>query len=954
MLAAARAAVVLLLLLLSAAPALCGERTIWPATSGWASKWITIYNNAIGDMKVGATWQKQTCFGYVVFPIDQIDSSEITNAELKYYVAEDAVDDADPVIIARYHVPSAYTDTISLELTSNGSEAEQLVDSIVFGTPILSGPVTYDRTSGWKTATLASNIGIAKLKEEVAAGRTYFRVCFGRDGGVDGLATYAGCNDLNYHPTLHVVWASELAISGNSSEGYLKVKLGDGSYEDHEFDYSRRIAHNRWANVIAVAKPGYEFDRWSGDLEDFTTQNAAALMTDDCSATAHFKPVRRELKFSYITSRGTVQVKDSDGNWQPISPGVPREYDHGEIAYFRALVKEGYRFVRWEGDKESDDDASYTKMDADKNITAVFERITCVLTLRYDSAHGSVEVDDVPRDPGWHDTYYYGTAVDLDASAKPGYRFTGWSGDHTGTDASTTVAMDRDREVWANYEPDPPVADFVAAPEKGPKPLSVSFTDRSTGATRWSWDFGDGGTSTQQNPTHVYQTVGTYTVKLVASNDVESDDRVRSNYIEVTQEADTTAPTVVQATPTGNSVSTGASIQVVFSEAMNASSVLGAFDISPHVNCTGAGSGSTYTFAPASSLAAGQQCTVTIDTSAQDLAGNHLAQDYVWSFTTLPAADTTPPTVTQHSPTGNSVSTGASIQVVFSEAMNASSVLGAFHISPHVNCTGSASGSTYTFTPASSLAAGQQYTVTIDTSAQDLAGNHLAHDYVWQFTTASVADTTPPTVVQATPTGTGVSTGASIQVVFSEAMNASSVQNAAHIQPSVPWVMTGSGTTFTFTPSSALTAGQQYTVTIDTSAQDLAGNHLAHDYVWQFTTADSAEPHSWIHVVSGTLAGQSVSADDSEISVDPGSAIQGNVSVQVPGDRDADLGQSLELVLADREFIVAGASDARGHCESDCPGGAGDLLPGLRCASRGKRGVCGIRHELDRRPEQLE
>jgi PKD repeat protein len=44
--------------------------------------------------------------------------------------------------------------------------------------------------------------------------------------------------------------------------------------------------------------------------------------------------------------------------------------------------------------------------------------------------------------------------------------------------------------------------------------LSVDFTDLSTGASSWAWDFGDGNTSTQQNPTHVYASAGTYTVTL--------------------------------------------------------------------------------------------------------------------------------------------------------------------------------------------------------------------------------------------------------------------------------------------------------------------------------------------------------------------------------------------------------------------------------------------------------
>ena len=52
--------------------------------------------------------------------------------------------------------------------------------------------------------------------------------------------------------------------------------------------------------------------------------------------------------------------------------------------------------------------------------------------------------------------------------------------------------------------------------------LSVDFSDTSIGALSWLWDFGDGNTSTLQNPTHVYATSGTYDVKLYIENDIKS------------------------------------------------------------------------------------------------------------------------------------------------------------------------------------------------------------------------------------------------------------------------------------------------------------------------------------------------------------------------------------------------------------------------------------------------
>ncbi|AKB32998.1 cell surface protein [Methanosarcina siciliae HI350] len=65
-----------------------------------------------------------------------------------------------------------------------------------------------------------------------------------------------------------------------------------------------------------------------------------------------------------------------------------------------------------------------------------------------------------------------------------------------------------------------PVAAFTASPTSGDAPLTVNFTDESTGSpTSWSWDFGDGDTSTEQSPSHTYSKAGNYTVNLTVALD---------------------------------------------------------------------------------------------------------------------------------------------------------------------------------------------------------------------------------------------------------------------------------------------------------------------------------------------------------------------------------------------------------------------------------------------------
>ena len=73
---------------------------------------------------------------------------------------------------------------------------------------------------------------------------------------------------------------------------------------------------------------------------------------------------------------------------------------------------------------------------------------------------------------------------------------------------------------------------FLGTPTSGYAPLIVNFSDQSTNnPTSWNWDFGDGSTSTEQNPTKTYDTPGIYTVSLTAGNKSGSDTHIKSDYI---------------------------------------------------------------------------------------------------------------------------------------------------------------------------------------------------------------------------------------------------------------------------------------------------------------------------------------------------------------------------------------------------------------------------------------
>ena len=79
-----------------------------------------------------------------------------------------------------------------------------------------------------------------------------------------------------------------------------------------------------------------------------------------------------------------------------------------------------------------------------------------------------------------------------------------------------------------------PIANFTGTPTSGTAPLTVQFNDTSTGSpTSWTWDFGDGETATDQNPTHMYTAAGTYDVSLTVANLVGTGWINRTAYINV-------------------------------------------------------------------------------------------------------------------------------------------------------------------------------------------------------------------------------------------------------------------------------------------------------------------------------------------------------------------------------------------------------------------------------------
>ena len=107
----------------------------------------------------------------------------------------------------------------------------------------------------------------------------------------------------------------------------------------------------------------------------------------------------------------------------------------------------------------------------------------------------------------------------------------------TAVGAGGTNTLARTNYIVVTNPPPPVVADFTGSPTSGVAPLTVSFTNLSTGATSYSWDFGDTQTSTVVTPGNTYTNAGSYTVTLTANGAGGTNTLARTNYILVVNPA---------------------------------------------------------------------------------------------------------------------------------------------------------------------------------------------------------------------------------------------------------------------------------------------------------------------------------------------------------------------------------------------------------------------------------
>ncbi|QOY51863.1 Ig-like domain-containing protein [Candidatus Sulfurimonas baltica] len=382
------------------------------------------------------------------------------------------------------------------------------------------------------------------------------------------------------------------------------------------------------------------------------------------------------------------------------------------------------------------------------------------------------------------------------------------------------------------------------------KATNQSLNTSTGGGSAVSGTVTDNGTTATFNPTAdldpetSYDLVVSTSVTDTLGNAMASEQTISFT----TASADAEAPTVSSNSPADSAadISIGSNVTVTFNEAMDSATLNGTnITISPAAAGAFSDNGTTVTFNPTSNLVTNTTYTVTVGTGVTDVAGNNLASNHVFSFTTE-APDITKPTVSSKTPSNGSsgVAIGSNITVTFSEPMN-SSTLNTSNVTVSGGVTGTVTdnGTTLTFNPSSNLAYSTSYTVTVSTGVQDVSGNALNSNHVFSFTTED-AETVPPTISSISPSDTAidVSLNANVVVTFSEDMAAGTINTSnIVVKDSANAVVSGtvslSGNVATFSPDSTYEIAETYSVTVSTAVTDLVGNNLGSQSVTTFTTA---------------------------------------------------------------------------------------------------------------------
>ena len=242
-------------------------------------------------------------------------------------------------------------------------------------------------------------------------------------------------------PATYDVNASHVIETNAPPNGtYLAIRFYDQSVISNSAKYNTVASPNwKWTGASSGI-PTNEYFKAIGDSGSGNTSSSDYVYGNTFENPSF--PYQTAIAFSFdlgvtVQGPGTVSPVDVNGT-----------YEYGtNVAISATVTDANYEFAGWSGGGTADANASVTtvSMTQDRNLTAVFEPKEYTLTvLVNDGSKGSASGSG---------TFPYGTVPTITATPVTGHEFTGWSGSGVldANDASTTVTLDQDLTVTANF-----------------------------------------------------------------------------------------------------------------------------------------------------------------------------------------------------------------------------------------------------------------------------------------------------------------------------------------------------------------------------------------------------------------------------------------------------------------------------------------------------------------------
>ena len=313
-------------------------------------------------------------------------------------------------------------------------------------------------------------------------------------------------------------------------------------------------------------------------------------------------------------------------------------------------------------------------------------------------------------------------------------------------------------------------------------------------------------------------------------------------------------PLVVSTTPNANAINvpinqviTATFNKVINVETINSTSFSVSDDsaIAGAITFTSTATSTTVIFTPTSNLSLNTTYTAVITDAVKDNTGNAMQADYVWSFST---GNIVTPRVISTNPinAATNVALDKKISATFSEKMNPATFTAAsFKINngnENIAGTFTFKGQSVIFNPTALLTSNTNYTATITTAVKNDAGVGIASNYIWTFSTGT---NLLPAVISTDPVNlaTNVPLNKTISATFNQVMNPQTVNNTSFTLKEgnnlVAGVFSFNGSTILFNPNASLLSATIYTATLTTAIKNAAGDGLASNYIWTFTTRTS-------------------------------------------------------------------------------------------------------------------